>query len=491
MAKKRHEVLKRKPVSNRPKKLRQWSKESMAKALDAVASGKMGVNRAAIEFNVPCTSLKDRVAGRVPDGCNMGPKRYLTYEEESELVEFIIKCSKMGYGKTRQDVMKLVESCLAKKEDLKRKSNKLSNGWWVRFLQRWPQLSLRKGDSFAVVREEASTYDVFKNYFDLLEGVLTKHGLKNKPSQIYNCDESGMPLQHKVPKVLSVKGAKKVRQVSSGNKTQITILGCASATGQVVPPMVVFTGKHFNSQLSNGEVPGTLYGMSPNGWMDQELFSDWFFKHFLTHAVSERPLLLLLDGHSSHYTLDLVKAVAEKDVIIFCLPPHTTADSQPLDASCFGPLKTYWFETCRQYLFDNPGRVITKFQFSSLFAWAWSKGMTINNIVSGFCSAGIYPFAPNVILDKFQKPKDNSALSESISEGSSSTEKTNDKADGIGDSTSTEKTNDEADVASLKPETLKLYEKRLDNGYDVYTDLNYVTWLEKFHPDHLPPLGML
>ena len=55
----------------------------------------------------------------------MGPKWYLTYEEESELVKFIIKCSKMGYGKTRQDMMKLVESCLAKK-DLKRKSNKLA-----------------------------------------------------------------------------------------------------------------------------------------------------------------------------------------------------------------------------------------------------------------------------------------------------------------------------------------------------------------------------
>ena len=87
MAKKRHEVLKRKPVSNRPKKLCQWSKESRANALDTVASGKMGVNRAVIEFNVPCTSLKDRVAGRVHDDCNMGPKQYLTYEEESELVE--------------------------------------------------------------------------------------------------------------------------------------------------------------------------------------------------------------------------------------------------------------------------------------------------------------------------------------------------------------------------------------------------------------------
>ena len=114
----------------------------------------MGVNKAVLEFNVPCTSLKDQVADRVSDGCYMGPKPYLTYEEESELVGFIIKCSNMGYGKTKQDIMKLVDSCLVKKEDLKQKSDKLSNGWWVRFLHRWPQLSLCKGDSFAVVCEE-------------------------------------------------------------------------------------------------------------------------------------------------------------------------------------------------------------------------------------------------------------------------------------------------------------------------------------------------
>ena len=54
---------------------------------------------------------------------------------------------------------------------------------------------------------------------------LINHGLKDKPSQIYNCDESGMPLQHKMPKVITTKGIKKVRQCSSGNKTQITILG--------------------------------------------------------------------------------------------------------------------------------------------------------------------------------------------------------------------------------------------------------------------------
>ena len=45
--------LKSKPVNNTPKRLRQWSDVSMIKALDAVAKGKTGVNRAAFEFNVP------------------------------------------------------------------------------------------------------------------------------------------------------------------------------------------------------------------------------------------------------------------------------------------------------------------------------------------------------------------------------------------------------------------------------------------------------
>ena len=118
--------------------------------------------------------------------------------------------------------------------------------------------------------------------------------------------------------------------------------------------------------------------------MDSELFSNWFSNHFLKHAVPSRPLMLILDGHLSHYTLKLVKSAAENDVILFCLPPHTTADSQPLDTSCFGPLKTYWVETCWQFVFSNPGHAISKFQFSKLFSEAWSKGMSINNIISGF-----------------------------------------------------------------------------------------------------------
>ena len=83
---------------------------------------------------------------------------------------------------------------------------------------------VRKGDPFPHARAEMTNYEVFKSYSDLLGETLDKYDLKGKPSQIYNCDESGMPLEHKMPRTISAKGTKKVRQCSFGNKTQITVL---------------------------------------------------------------------------------------------------------------------------------------------------------------------------------------------------------------------------------------------------------------------------
>ena len=84
---------------NRLEKLRKWSNESMLGDLKVVHEGRMGVNRAALSYGVPCTTLKDRVAGRVLHGSNFGQQPYLTTEEEKELVDVLITSNKMGYGK--------------------------------------------------------------------------------------------------------------------------------------------------------------------------------------------------------------------------------------------------------------------------------------------------------------------------------------------------------------------------------------------------------
>jgi len=54
-------------------------------------------------------------------------------------------------------------------------------------------------------------------------------------------------LNTRCPRLLQQKGTKKVQQCTLGNITQIAILGVANAAGQVIPPMVVFSGKNWNS----------------------------------------------------------------------------------------------------------------------------------------------------------------------------------------------------------------------------------------------------
>ena len=138
-------------------------------------------------------------------------------------------------------------------------------------MQRHTNLSLRSGDSTAFVRMNAMNEDNLKNYFDLLDSVLTEHNLKVHPEQIYNMDETGLPLNPRPPKVVALRGQKKVRYQSSGSKSQITVLGCGSGTGQVIPPFVIFDAKQLNHLWTRGEVAGTRYGLSDSGWTDRGL----------------------------------------------------------------------------------------------------------------------------------------------------------------------------------------------------------------------------
>ena len=70
--------------------------------MDAVKYGQMGVNQAAEQFGVPKTTLKDRLPGRVEHGSKSGPAPYLNKHEEEELVEFLIRMVKIGYGKKKR-----------------------------------------------------------------------------------------------------------------------------------------------------------------------------------------------------------------------------------------------------------------------------------------------------------------------------------------------------------------------------------------------------
>ena len=64
---------------------------------------------------MPKTTLKDRVLGQVKHGTKFGRVPFLSYAEEEELVEYLVTCSKIGYSKTRDDVIGIVQKTLQNK----------------------------------------------------------------------------------------------------------------------------------------------------------------------------------------------------------------------------------------------------------------------------------------------------------------------------------------------------------------------------------------
>ena len=68
-------------------------------------------------------------------------------------------------------------------------------------------LSLRKGDYTLFSRMDAMKKQEL--YYTTLKSVLIENNLMDKPGQIYNFYESGMPLEHCSPRALAKKGNKR------------------------------------------------------------------------------------------------------------------------------------------------------------------------------------------------------------------------------------------------------------------------------------------
>ena len=122
----------------------------MTGAMKAVADGLFGVNKAADEFIVPRSTLKDRLSRKVVHGARSGPTPYLPGVEKDELVKFMLSSTTdIGLPKTRVEVIDIVRKAVIKKRGTDKGFN--GKGWWHRFLERHPELSLRKGDALELL----------------------------------------------------------------------------------------------------------------------------------------------------------------------------------------------------------------------------------------------------------------------------------------------------------------------------------------------------
>ena len=68
--------------------------------------------------------------------------------------------------------------------------------------------------------------------------------------------------------------------------SQVTVIACASASGKILQPTIIFDAKNVNHSWTIDGLPDASYGCSDKGWMMTELFESWLVDHFFKHAAS-------------------------------------------------------------------------------------------------------------------------------------------------------------------------------------------------------------
>ena len=252
---------------------------------------------------------------------------------------------------------------------------------------------------------------VIERHFKTLKRVLKENDLLNKRDKIFNTDESGINMGLRQGKVVVSRGSKQAHSQSKGSRDHITVTCAISAAGTALPPMIIFE-KSFPSSAYVTQGPiNALYAKSPNGYMDEELFYSWFSKLFVPQTNHLWKRILIIDGHGSHMSLKLIDSAIENNVILYCLPPHTTHLLQPLDISVYKPLKNH-FSTITDFIVlagvthGATQITINKTNFPILLKEAFEKTISMKTIISGFHTSGICPFNPEAILKERLMPSD-------------------------------------------------------------------------------------
>ncbi len=113
--------------------------------------------------------------------------------------------------------------------------------------------------NFSKSRAKITNESVLTKFYDAIEPIVTDNGVSHTPEIIFNCDESGIPLDFTPHKVIAAKIAQSLWSLNSSDKTNITIMACGSGSGQMHAPS--------NGNLQGHQKNKFLMDGGPNGWI--------------------------------------------------------------------------------------------------------------------------------------------------------------------------------------------------------------------------------
>ena len=377
-------------------------------------NSKQSICALAKAYNVPKSTLQTRIRGTQPRSETASVNRKLSPIEEQSLVQWILDLNRRGFPPHIINVRRMADALLAARGQ-DPPPQPVGKNWVSRFIQSQLELQTKWTRRFHSQRALSEDPVAITAWFKLVEETRQTYGVLDQ--DIYNFDETGfaMGVAGTSKVVTSSDRVGRAVVVQPGNRQWVTAIECVNASGWCLPPLVILSGKVHQNSWYNGLPPDWVIGVSDNGWTTDQLGVDWV-KHFNQHTAARTAgvyRLLILDGHSSHATPEFDQYCAENKIITLCMPPHTSHLLQPLDVSCFSPLKRAYGreieELARQGVYH-----VDKIDFLAAYTRIRPIVFTQQNIQAGFQATGLVPPCPDRVLSSLTVVRTPSPLQTAI-----------------------------------------------------------------------------
>jgi hypothetical protein len=86
----------------------------------------------------------------------------------------------------------------------------------------------------------------------------------------------------------------------------------------------------------------------------------------LTNCSPDNKILLSVDNHETHVSLDVINFCREHGIIMLSFPPHSTHKVQPLDVGICDPFKVKLTTAFNDFMLSNPGKPIIIYDVAKL-----------------------------------------------------------------------------------------------------------------------------
>jgi hypothetical protein len=359
---------------------------------------KLRVTRAARIYNVPESTLRDRMNGRRSRRDILPNSRKFTELEEKALLEHILDLDSRGLSPRLADVEDVANLLLAE-----RAGGKVGKLWARNFVKRQPELKMHFNRAYDYQRALCEDPEKIRAWFDLVRNMRAKYGIDD--ADLYNFDETGFMMGVITPSMVVTRAERSGRPktIQPGNREWATVIQGINAEGWCIPPFIVVKGAyHLSNWYSECNLPpGWVIKPTENGWTNNETGLEWI-QHFDKHTAYRKKgvyRMLVIDGHASHRSAGFDQFCKEKNIITIFMPPHSSHLLQPLDVGCFSPLKRAYSRQIEELVKSHVNHV-TKLEFFIAFKAAFFACMGEANVKAGFRASGLVPMDPEIVLSK-------------------------------------------------------------------------------------------